>query len=567
MSLLAETAAAEASRARADELVAWLRHYAAERLNSRLNDERRCLPPYVILDFGNRGLLGMQVPEAYGGLGLQHADTLRVLEQLGAIDLTLAVIVFTHGILGTRPILGHAPPALRDELLPTLAAGRELAAFALSEPGAGSNIGAIAGEARPDGRGGWRVRALKRWNSSGWAGVISVFVRLVDDRGRPGGLTGFVVRQGVPGLRVGPEALTMGLRASVQNELIFENVAVGPDVLLGEPGRGMEVAGDALTSGRLGIAAVSLGGLRRCAQLLVRYGGRRAVASGRLVENPVVLETLGELAGLIDALEALKNQAAARLDAGKPVPAEVAMAAKVIGSDALNWAAGRLMQFLGGRGYMENNLAPQILRDARLLSIGEGPNEPLTTQVGRMTRHTNTIAAYLGSDPAAAELAAALPEVAGRCLSGSGPFADRSSAQLWADALIGRVACEALLLAATREAHRARSDDRLARALVWAEGRFAAALRRARDGRPEDRVIPDAAEVDALVARYAGAIGDVEQGLAGVDEGLDPLLRRVPGPAPAPADLPGHVVIPAVADPVGVAPPPRRALDGVAAER
>ncbi len=140
-----------------------------------------------------------------------------------------------------------------------------LASFALSEPGAGANVGGIATLARPDGRGGWRLRGLKRWNSSSWAGVVSVFARLVDDHGRSAGLTGFVVRQGSPGLRIGPEALTMGLRGSVQNSLYLDDVAVGPDHLLGEPGRGMEVAEDALTIGRLCIASVCLGGLKRCA--------------------------------------------------------------------------------------------------------------------------------------------------------------------------------------------------------------------------------------------------------------------------------------------------------------
>src|SRR5262249_21885211 len=122
------------------------------------------------------------------------------------------------------------------------------------------------------------------------------------------------------------------------------------------------------------------------------------VASGQLLANPVVLSTLGELAALIDGISALKDQIADRLDSGKPVPAEIPMAAKVLGSDALNWAAGQLMQLLGGRGYMGNKIAPQMLRDARVLSVGEGPNEPLTIQVGRKARHTGAISSYLSED-------------------------------------------------------------------------------------------------------------------------------------------------------------------------
>jgi len=536
----------EISRQRANELIAWLRGYGAERINSRLMDERRCIPPYIILDFGNRGVMGMQVPEAYGGLGLRHVDCLRVLEQLAAIDLTLASVVFLNGTNGIRPIQGYATPAVREEVLPRLASGRELASFALSEPVAGANVGGIASEARPDRQGGWRIRGLKRWNSSSWAGVVSVFARLVDDAGRLGGLTGFVVRQGSPGLRIGPEALTMGLRGSVQNTLFLDDVPVAPLDLLGAPGRGMEVAEDALTIGRLCIAAVCLGGLKRCMQLLFRYGERRTVASGQLLVNPVVLATLGELAALIDALDALKQQIAVRLDSGQPVPAEIPMAAKVIGSEGLNWAAAQLMQLLGGRGYMENNLAPQILRDARVLSVGEGPNEPLTTQVGRKARHTAAIGAYLDTDIDGSEvntmLAAAVPEIADRCLCEPGPFADHSTNQLWAEGLIGRVTCDALLLAAIRGAVRRSPNPRLRRALDWTEARFARTLRRARDGRPEDRLMPTPGEIAALVEQYSGSIGDVEQGLAGEEEDLDPFLRQKSASATdrRAESLPGH---------------------------
>ncbi len=541
--------AAEVSRRRADGLVGWLREYASNRINSQLIDERRCIPPYIILDFGNRGLMGMQVPEAYGGLGLRHAEHLRVLEQLGAIDLTLALVVFNHGVNGIRPIEGYATPTVRDEWLPRLASGREMAAFALSEPGAGVNVARIATEARADGRGGWRIRGLKRWNSSSWAGLISVFARQFDDRGRPGGLTGFVVRQGSPGLLIGPEALTMGMRGSVQNSLFLDDVAVGPEDILGEPGRGMEVAEDALSIGRLSIAAVCLGGLKRCAQLMARYATRRTVASGRLLENPLVLAVLGELAARIEVIEALKDQVASRLDAGGPVPPEIPMAAKVVGSDSLNWAAAQFMQFLGGRGYMENNLASQILRDARLYSVGEGPNEALSTQVGRKARLTDSIDSYLRANPAGAEpaqlLATAVREVSDRCVNRPGPFADRSSALLWSDAMIGQIASDALLFAAVREAQCLDPSDRRSRAVEWAEIRLARSVRRALEGDPEERLIPTAGDAAATVALYASTIGDVEQTLAGEENALDVYLSKSQQCDPyAPlARLPGHAVV------------------------
>src|SRR5262249_48195271 len=156
-----------------DELMTWLREYAADRINSRLMDERRCIPPYIILDFGNRGLMGMQVPIQYGGLGLRYRDFFRVVEQLAAIDLTLAAVVFLNNTNGIRPIQYFGAARLREEILPALARGRELAAFALSEPGAGSNLAAMASVARPQSQGGWLLSGVKRWNASAWAGIIS----------------------------------------------------------------------------------------------------------------------------------------------------------------------------------------------------------------------------------------------------------------------------------------------------------------------------------------------------------------------------------------------------------
>src|SRR5260221_1192511 len=143
----------------------------------------------------------MEVPERYGGLGLGTRDALRVVEQLGAIDLTIASFVGVNNVLGVRPILRSGSAAMREEWLPVLARGRELAAFALTEPGAGSNPRAIAAKGVADGAGGWRLRGTKSWIGSGsWAGVINVFVRLED-----GGITAFAVRQGTLGLRQGAE--------------------------------------------------------------------------------------------------------------------------------------------------------------------------------------------------------------------------------------------------------------------------------------------------------------------------------------------------------------------------
>ena len=255
-------------------------------------DERRCISPGVILDFGNQGLLGMRVPQQYGGLGLGHQAMLQVLEQLGAIDPTLALFVGLNNVLGVRPILRYAQPELREQLLPQLATGRELAAFALTEPGAGSHPLGMTSKATPTGD-GWNLDGQKIWSgSAAWAGIINVFVKQYDADGNSIGVSSFAVRKGSPGLRQGPEALTMGMRAMVQNTVFLDNVSVDSSQLLGEPGAGMEVAQDAMMYGRLAIAAASVGGMKRCAQLMLSYSSRRSISTGTLLSNPVTLTRL-----------------------------------------------------------------------------------------------------------------------------------------------------------------------------------------------------------------------------------------------------------------------------------
>ena len=384
----AAPASRPASAARADGMIEWLRGYAGERINSRLIDERRCIPPFLVLDMAHHGFMGMLAPEAYGGGAFAAADFARVLEQMGAIDLTLASFVSAHNVLGVRPIARHAAEAARAEHLPLLAAGRQLGAFAATEEGAGANLRAIESVAVEDGRGGWLLRGKKIWSgSSSWAGAINVVVRQAGAAGAREGYSAFVVAQGARGLRFGPEEITMGLRGMVQNSVLLEDVPVGPESLLGELGHGMEVAQDTFGFGRFSVAAVAVGVMKRCAQLALRYTGRRSVATGLLLHNPVVLARLSDLTAAIDALGCLVQGVAPLMDDVGPLSIDAAVACKILGAELAWRAADDLVQMLGGRGYVETNVAPQILRDVRILRIFEGPTEALEAFLGARAVH------------------------------------------------------------------------------------------------------------------------------------------------------------------------------------
>ena len=512
----------ENSRTRADALLVWLREYAERCINSRLIDERRCVPPNIVLDLGNRGVFGLQSAETYGGLHLNHSDTMRVYQQLAAIDVTIATMVFLHNTNGMRPILQHAEPRLRDELMPILSQGRALAAFTLSEPGAGSNLGALETKIVPDGDRAWRIYGHKRWNGSGWCDVICVFGRLQDaTTGRTGGLTGFVVRQSDAGVHIGPESLTMGVRGILQNSVEFDGVRVTREQMLGEAGQGMRVVEDVLSHGRLATAAVALGAAQRAAQLILRYASRREIDTGLLLDNPSAGVEMSEMVHRIAIGREMLFYATARLDEGNPIVPEIAMAVKVSATDTGNFSANLLVQLLGGRGYMENNLAPQIFRDTRMLSIGEGANESLLAAMGRGLRLSDTLHTYLSAHSQGKDLAERIGQISNALEkeTEAGPYSG-NVARAWHDAVRGRLVVAALELAHARTLAAETETER------WASDRFEEVCREARQGSSRVGAALGPPHLRKQIEDLRVAIGDLEHFAPDVDLAFDPLLRR-----------------------------------------
>ena len=556
----------EIQNQKAQSLIHWLRNYAEHHINSQLMDERRAIAPHVLLDFGNQGLLGMQVPEVYRGLALGHADTMQLLQQMGAIDTTLALFVGLNNILGIGPILKYGTSELKAELLPQLATGRELAAFALTEPTAGSNPRSIQSKAVPAPRGSSYslaslISGTKTWSgSAAWAGVINVFAQhyLID--GTLAGISGFVVRKGAPGLRQGPEALTMGMRSMVQNTVYLDQVPVESSHLLGRVGEGMAVAQDAMMYGRLAIAAASVGGMKRCVQLMVRYSSRRSVSTGRLLNNPVTLTRLSDITMAVTAVETLVNQIAQRLDQRESVPVEAYTACKISAPELFWQAADTLVQTLGGRGYIETNIAPQILRDARVLRIFEGPTETLEMFLGARIAHTLTQVAPQPRSQASPQNLALIPWLRetlcvphiADCLMDAAAqiqhqfsqcvgLSDRLTAQQWAFTWMGKLATWSILWAGLeneiaqssaktstqKSSTSVLTRSELERSLLWVQQRFLSILDQALlAATTEEGAIASCTQMMDIAATYEKAIGNIEQSLAGEDRELDPWLRR-----------------------------------------
>ncbi|MGB3533734.1 MAG: AMP-binding protein [Microcoleaceae cyanobacterium] len=511
------------STEKTDRLIQWLRSYANEQINSRLIDERRCIPPDIILDFGNKGLLGMQVPDEYGGLGLGNVETLKIIEQLGAIDTTLALFVGLNNILGIRPILKFGSDSLKAELLPQLATGRELTAFALTEASAGSNPHGINSSAIAKNSESWLLNGTKIWSgSAAWAGVINVFVKHPE----AGGISGFVIRRGTQGLRQGPEALTMGMRGMVQNTVYLNDVLVEKKYLLGEAGKGLDVAQDAMMYGRLAIAAASIGGMKRCAQLMLRYSQRRVVSTGKLINNPMILSRLNELTAAITAIETLVNRIAKLLDKNAFVPVEAYTACKTAAPEFYWQAADNLVQILGGRGYIETNLAPQILRDARVLRIFEGPTETLNFFLGsRVLNNSQELEQFISQTLGS-------PQVYQRLMDGAAKIREYTKIELfsslqlrqWISIKIGELTTFAILWAALQGLNS--TSETVQRSLNWTKLNFEQKLTQAISTTPNDAVITTAEQTTDSIYSYIETIGDIEQILPGEESEIDELLRK-----------------------------------------
>jgi alkylation response protein AidB-like acyl-CoA dehydrogenase len=508
----------------AARLISWLRDFAATRLNSRIIDERRCIPPHVLMDFANAGLFGINTPRSFGGLGLNRTQIIAALEQLGAIDLCLGTVVVNNNFLGIHPVIHHARDEIRQQWLPHFAAGRRLVSYALTEPAAGSNPMGIAGRAVPDGPGHWRITATKLWiGSAAWARAINVFVQL-DEPGRRG-MTGFFVPSDLPGFNMGEELLTMGVRGMVQNRIHIRDVRVSEANLLGRLGEGMTVAHDAMMITRLAFGAAFLGGMKRCAQLMLRYASRRDISTGRLLDNPVTLVRMDETIAKIELLDALVSQVAHRSDAGREVPEELLVVCKTAGSEFLWQATDDLVQLLGGRGYLENNFAPQLMRDARVTRIFEGPTETLHAYLGsKMLKKSTNLPEFWQTHSNGVDLAEKMRETCDEVRSRLQRHEYPSL--LWANVQVGEALFWGILLSAARTKAASDNGCHLARAVRWAERRFQQVVQLILDGDVQALGLSDGDAVSDAVEGYRAAIDDLVQTLPGEDWAIDPLLRK-----------------------------------------
>ncbi|MBW4516092.1 MAG: acyl-CoA dehydrogenase family protein [Timaviella obliquedivisa GSE-PSE-MK23-08B] len=475
--------------------------------SQRKQSQNRDISP-LVMNLAQQGLLGMQIPLQYGGLGFDHFSTLRVLQQLGAIDISLALFISLHNALGVYPIMHYSSIATRRELLPLLAAGHELAAFALMEEGTDSFSPTIASKAIANGRGDWQLWGKKKWsspNSSCIPGIFNIFVQQVDAQGNTQGIAGFVVRDSLRQERAG----TLG------NTLFLEGDIVSSEQRLSKVGAGMDIAQNVMQLHRLSIAAVCLGGMKRCAQMTLQATQHLTVSADQPFDHPVTLMGLSETTLAIAAVESLVSHLGLLLDQGYPVPMEAYLACKTSAPEFFWKSADSLVQFLG-----ERSDVLEILQDARLLRMVEGSTETLNSLLGEQVIYDgDALHQFLCHELRAPDIAETLKTAAfqihDRYTQFPGRFTPPAASQ-WADGAIGAIATWAILWAAVGRALNATPSPLLQQTFNWAQLQFEHRLFQALIPMASEVTLSTAEEMIEAVAHYADAIGEI-----GINQDLD----------------------------------------------
>lgn len=321
---------------------------------------------------GEVGFLGMLLPEAWGGSGLDTVTYLLALEEIARVDPSMAVTMSVHNSLPTRMILEHGSDGLRERYLRPMAEGTLLGAFALSEAHAGSDPAALSCRARRDGD-GYVLDGAKAWVTNGGTADVVVAMARTGGEGKDG-ISAFVVERGWEGYRVGKEEKKMGLRASNTTEIVFDGLTVPAGNRLGEEGKGLRYALTGLEHGRLGIAAQALGIGRACLELSIGYAKERSAFGRPIGEYQAIRFMLADVAADLAAARALAHAAAEKKDRGEDARKEVAMA-KLLASRAAVEAAVKGVQVHGGYGYTKEYPVERFFRDAKVTEIYEGTSE------------------------------------------------------------------------------------------------------------------------------------------------------------------------------------------------
>lgn len=344
-------------------------------------DHEHKFEPELIQKVAEMGLFGSYVPETYGGAGMDVNSYVLIIEELSRACAATGVLVSAHMSLCTDPILRFGTEAQKQKYLPKLAGGEMIGCLSLTEPGSGSDAGSATctAELKSD---GWHINGRKCFVTNGGEAGVMVLIAVTDMPARKNRQSAFIVEKPWPGLSIGKFEEKLGIRASSTAEFVFEDCVIPKENLLGELGKGLNVALATLDGGRIGIASQALGIAEACLEESVRYSKQRVQFSQSISNFQAIQWKLADMKVGIEIARNLIHQAAWLKQQKRSYTTEAAMA-KLFASEMCSKAANHAVQVFGGYGYCNDYPVERLLRDAKITEIYEGTSEIHRLVIGR----------------------------------------------------------------------------------------------------------------------------------------------------------------------------------------
>ena len=352
-----------------------VRDFAEKEIRPNLNkwDEEEIYPIDIMKKMGELGLLGIFIPEKYGGSGFSYFEYATVLMELGKVCGGVGLSVAAHNSLCTGHIFYHGNEQQKKKYLPKLASGEWIGAWGLTEANTGSDAMRMKTIAVEDGD-HWIINGTKNWITHGLSGDIAVVLIRTGDLLDSNGITAFIIEKGTPGFSAVKIKDKLGVRASETAELIFDNVRVPKENVIGNVGDGFKQAMKVLDGGRISIASLSCGIARGAYEASVKYAKEREQFGKPIAKFQGISFKLADMATEVTAAELLTYQAAYRKNNKLSMTKEGAIA-KYFASEVSVKCGNEAVQIMGGYGYTKEYPAEKFLRDAKLMTIGEGTSE------------------------------------------------------------------------------------------------------------------------------------------------------------------------------------------------
>jgi alkylation response protein AidB-like acyl-CoA dehydrogenase len=336
-------------------------------------DENQILPLDLFKKMGELGLMGVLVPESYGGSGFGYPEYVKAIKELGKIDGSVALSMAAHNSLSTGHIQQFGSEDQKQRYLPKMATCEYLGAWGLSEPNTGSDAGAMETTATWDGN-EWVINGAKNWTTHGKSGDVIIVMARTGEKNEDSNATAFIVEQGTPGFQPGRKENKLGMRASETTELIFDDCRIPDENRLGEVGDGFHQAMKILDGGRISIAALSLGIGAGAYEESRKYSQERTQFGRSIANFQAIGFKVADMALELEASELLTMKAAQLKDQGEKTT-QISSMAKYYASEAAVNITNEAVQIFGGYGFTKDYPVEKYYRDVKLCTIGEGTTE------------------------------------------------------------------------------------------------------------------------------------------------------------------------------------------------